>query len=992
MRGKISLTDVGIAYRKAKADIFYSSRPRIKELFTYESSINENLVNLQRIINEGKTPCIPKNSWTLVPKKIENDHHERNFTTSDPEFMWNRIKHSAKSRNMKINPEFRIMEALSIDYHIFSAIWINKVGHKFEEKLTDSARGNRLRRYKNNDINPLSLGTTIPYLYPYCKWRDDALTSISSELELNKSIVTITADGLSFYHNIDVRFMLDENFIDKIGVKLNDKERILHKNFIDSLHSWANDTPLKRGLPVGLTASSIIANVALFEFDKLIIEEVSPLYYGRYVDDIIIVMENTSKFQEPSEIWDWIINRMQGTLAWVNDTEKSNLKYSQNYLHHSDIVFSDSKGKTYFLSGKNGLHILKYIKHAVMSRTSEWRAFPSLPSQPDALESMLISIIQNGDTPTDSLKKENNASTIRAKFALKLRDIESYSRALPPDAWQPTRHAFLNAFTQHILILPTFFEFYNYLTRVLSLSTHCGDFEHLHKMLNALHAILKELNTCNCSINAVQECEKTKTIISRFKDNITSEIHDSIISSFPIKLTSKNKKAWKDVFTSPHHLFKIHDVDAIREAHKSYIKCDLAYRPLKQYILSPHFSGNNRRQLPRKDLANQKTKDIAHLLPPCVIEGCTALASALNTSFSKNIPSGIAFPVRPLSLHDIYITHNDPFSHSGRKSIAKILIAMRGFNPEDLLPLRNKKNIVSITTRDDKPKVVSIAIASWQTKLSSWLASVSRHPDPDTHRWDRFNHLLNQILKSPNAPQYLILPELSVPAHWFLGAIGKLSSKKISLISGIEYLHRKPNTVHNQVWAALPHNALGFPASMIYRQDKQRPALHEEHEIWRVAKKILKPELQAWTSPPIVKHGNFYFSTLICSELTNIKYRAELRGKIDALFIPEWNQDTDTFNSLVESAALDIHTYIIQCNDRQYGDSRIRSPHKDSWMRDVVRVKGGIEDYFVIGEIDPQALRAFQSAARSPKGPFKPVPDGFEILRARKILPSPDTL
>jgi hypothetical protein len=126
----------------------------------------------------------------------------------------------------------------------------------------------------------------------------------------------------------------------------------------------------------------------------------------------------------------------------------------------------------------------------------------------------------------------------------------------------------------------------------------------------------------------------------------------------------------------------------------------------------------------------------------------------------------------------------------------------------------------------------------------------------------------------------------------------------------------------------------------------------------------------------------------VCSELTNISYRASLRGKVDAIFVPEWNQDTDTFHSLVESAALDVHAYIIQCNDRQYGDSRIRAPYKDSWKRDVLRVKGGITDYCVIGEIDVLALRRFQSSFRSPKEPFKPVPDGFEISYDRKVLPA----
>src|SRR5690554_3587552 len=67
---------------------------------------------------------------------------------------------------------------------------------------------------------------------------------------------------------------------------------------------------------------------------------------------------------------------------------------------------------------------------------------------------------------------------------------------------------------------------------------------------------------------------------------------------------------------------------------------------------------------------------------------------------------------------------------------------------------------------------------------------------------------------------------------------------------------------------------------------------------------------------------------MICSELTNIRYRGDLRGKVDALFVSEWNPDTDTFSSLIESSALDIHAFMIQSNNRTYGNSRILMGNK----------------------------------------------------------------
>ncbi len=60
----------------------------------------------------------------------------------------------------------------------------------------------------------------------------------------------------------------------------------------------------------------------------------------------------------------------------------------------------------------------------------------------------------------------------------------------------------------------------------------------------------------------------------------------------------------------------------------------------------------------------------------------------------------------------------------------------------------------------------------------------------------------------------------------------------------------------------------------------------------------------------------------------------------------------------------------------------------ESWQRDLLRVKGGIADYCVIGEIDVQALRQFHSSYHAAANPFKPVPDEFEICFGRDVLPA----
>lgn len=351
----------------------------------------------------------------------------------------------------------------------------------------------------------------------------------------------------------------------------------------------------------------------------------------------------------------------------------------------------------------------------------------------------------------------------------------------------------------------------------------------------------------------------------------------------------------------------------------------------------------------------------------------------------KELAHGLLFATRPFNLPEVSVLGSAANPESRGSDERSVVRALRGFNLGDKMPFTDHQGVVQVPDGTVSPRY-GIAVSSWKTRLDSWTASVTRSPDPDTERYARLNRLLDGVIANPRHSRYLILPELALPAHWFVRIARKLQGRGISLISGIEYLHASRGRVRNQVWAALSHDGLGFSSFVIYRQDKQRPSLHEEQELQRLAGARMTPA-KRWETPPIIQHGGFRFALLVCSELTNVGHRAALRGQVDALFVPEWNPDTESFNALVESASMDVHAYIIQCNDREYGDSRIRAPYKDSWMRDLLRVKGGVADYCVLGEIDVHSLRQFQSSHRSPGKPFKPVPDGFEIHFDRRVLP-----
>jgi hypothetical protein len=133
----------------------------------------------------------------------------------------------------------------------------------------------------------------------------------------------------------------------------------------------------------------------------------------------------------------------------------------------------------------------------------------------------------------------------------------------------------------------------------------------------------------------------------------------------------------------------------------------------------------------------------------------------------------------------------------------------------------------------------------------------------------------------------------------------------------------------------------------------------------------------------VYAHRGFCFSVLICSDLTDIAHRNRLRGDVDALFVLEWNPDVRTFSSIVEATASDLHAFVAQVNNREYGDSRVRAPAKVEHERDVIQVKGGCTDFYVLGKIDYRQLRREQ-VSRQPRD-FKPTPIGFRVSAFRKI-------
>lgn len=1005
----ITEADLGIAYRKAKADLYYERTvPYMREIYKYERNLAANLRSLYEKLQSGNLDWMQHPSffgtWSLIPKGIDPkeapDDPGCHCLRSDPAELWQSIVENYRDKGKKPKAEFRQVGRHSIDFHIISALWILKVGHVYDSILGEEAYGSRLRRKHDDEslgeINPYSIGTFKHYLHYYRSWRENGLKAMSRGIEDGKRVIAITSDLRQFYHQLSPRFLSDPEYLTSFGLdyRFDQDHFTFTAGMIDAIEAWAKTTPLHKnaphvGLPVSLSASRLIANVSLVELDRIIKQELQPLYYGRYVDDIILVLEDTHNLKSAREIWDFIEKKTDGVLSVLNGDSPGGLavKFSREYLGDSDLRFMGSKQKTFLLKGASGKALVDSIRNQINKQASEWRRLPELEEQPDMVVTALLEACGDDGKAVDSLRKADDLSLSRAGFAICLRDFEAFEQDLTSENWALQRKTFFDAVCRHFLSLPKLFDYAPYIPRLAGLAMACRDYEAVKNLLVCLKESLKKIESdCLTSIAGLDKEEPAA--VNRWREHLVISLYEALVAAI-----SPSHKADSDQIEEVLNELPLTSERVMRSARTLFTRAqywfslDLARRPLRMRFMPYIQEQECWEEIPSAQNYNEMRDDTLFTSLPW--NGAESFYRLLPKGKDAGpMPLAMLFPTRPFNVGELFMLAPEKIGDS--ETIQEWTMAFRGFQSTGELPQwsggkRNRKNgdVLFVSSPDNHDKV-RFALGSLLTMDESWEASVMANKDPDAKRYRRINDLVNGVIETPTKPHYLLLPELSVPPKWFPRIAMKLAHQGISLIAGVEYLHHglRKKKVANQTWASLLTDFVGFMLPIFYRQDKADPALHEEDDLWKKAGVKMSP--LGKPLKPIISHGGFYFTILVCSELTNIEYRTVVRGNVDALLVPAWNKDIDTFSSLIESSALDIHAYIVQSNNRKYGDSRIRVPHRDSWMRDEIRVKGGIDDYAVIGEINIDALRKFQSYHRSPDGPFKPIPDGFVIHPLRK--------
>lgn len=1051
------IEDLLIAYRKAKADCFFENTfPTAIKFAEYEQNL---LANLNGLLKQLKTDKGFKNnnklmgSFRLLPKKLSTT--KKSDTTENGHVHFSKPEKAVENlfNNYDIVPEFRIVGDFPVETHIISALWINMIGHKFDGKLDDSCYGARLKRIHNdelfadNDEKPFhisSIGSFVPYFQPYQKWRNDGLTSIRDELKKDRDVIAVSLDLKSYYHCLDPLAISKVALHKALNLELTNKEKDFTKQLAQFLKNWAEGATkfgqtiggkasnINGGLVIGLTCSRIISNVLLHRWDKLVLEKLSPIHYGRYVDDMFLVLRDTGTVSSNLDLMKLIQVRMgkKVILQKPKDQKVWEIRQGKSIQGNSVISLQSDKQKLFILHGRAGIDLLDSIEEEIYELSSEHRLMPSPDQLEHSIAAKVLSAAGNVGENADTLRRADGLTICRLGWALQLRHVETLARDLPPNQWKEQREEFYLFAHNHILRADNLFAHFNYLPRLLGFAISMNEWEQAErvavKSYRAIDTLASEVNKDkNVRINGydakVQEdlWDYIKGTLTWLFIDAATRYHDP--SKLFLGEPSRKKKRLANLFltqivttlTDFKALLELSfDVADFEEKAPLVAAADLAKEAYKYILNSP----SAEKLVGKRDA--KKEKDILKLMANSGLVDIEIFELFINSTRKTRlgmVTSGkkindsylpYLFPTRPLSPAEISELAPECVglsSASSKTSIyspaviwAKYTQVLRGvwIKPTLLATERDSNNTESKKHRrylrigtGSKEKVV-VALTNLRTEETDWAATACNNPNLSHKRYQKISKLVNDVLKLSPRPDYVLFPELSIPLRWLNSIVSRLSAVGISLIAGTEYRHRDVNKIRSEAVLVLADNRLGYPTFVKIWQPKIEPAVGEDKELTTKFGKVW--DISNKSQKPVYIHNGFNFGVMICSELQNSKDRIKFQGTVDALMILSWNRDLDTFSSLIESAALDVHAYTILVNNRQYGDSRVRSPAKEGFLRDIARLRGGDNDFVVTATLDIDSLRAFQSRAKrwpAEGDKFKPVPEGFKLSKDRRKLP-----
>lgn len=902
---------------------------------------------------------------------------------------------------------------LPIEGHILSVLWIIKSGFVLDKRLYNNCYANRINDTLIDSIlnnkNIFSPFLFHPYYEKYSSWRDNALNSITTLLKDNKNAIMLSLDFKDYYYRSLIDFKrLNDDIIDS-----KEKINVPHTDFDEKLNSFIekvfncyslkfkrifdkNNEENLPMIPLGFLPSLIIANWNLQGFDQSILEDINPFYYGRYVDDVLIVMESHEKSELHGEqhINELSLNKfIEKYLTYKHENPHNNIfkknnsdwmlcdihvhNNEENYYPYNNLKIQNDKLKIYKFSYKCSDVILKNFRKEIYKNSSEFRLMHGFESIIDELEDNIYQINYR-----ESINKLNDIENVKInKFEISkiLTRLNIASKNMSNTISMDIVKEILNAFNGKSL------EFFSLWEKLFSFLYINNKFEEL--CLYCLD-IINEISTISFCIKDNNSQKETFDFLLKdidetynIKNSLFKFLYFSLVRTFSLKSFNENNYHFKRLLT--HINENTFDNYNYKKDIKMILFSLMQNNNLMKYPLQNAYmvyKNNDNYNLIKTN--NGDYDEFLGIYPRFIKLHEFILYNINKELFKKNCD---------LNYINDSINLYYKYNFEDKGNINEIKEGC-GLNVKDICNLNCnmcKKEHMSynyackvFNIGTDIKQRIKVGLLNTKLEEKDIADRIKKIPNLSNKRFDMLKKLINESIKKE--VDLLLMPEMYIPYEW-IGELVKISKDhQMAIIFGVEPIESE-GYVGNYIMMAFPFiiNEKYYESTLFYRL-KNHYAPSEIKLLKTYGKELIRTEKDFYY---LFNWNNVYIAPYYCFEITDISSRNIFKSWCDIITVSEFNKDVNYFNGIGESLSRDLFCYCIKSNTSEFGGNVIIQP-SSSENKYLINLKGGDDDYVVTCNLDINILRenAIKDDVYDKENTFKPKPPGLDMTIIKKRM------
>lgn len=1056
------------AYRKYKTFIYYdgyssiqrmelSNFERFPKIFDDEYEINEFFIELARIIlDEEEFDDLAD----FICDKIDVISFPKHV--KEPDKKSKEVIRNFHLKNFDMDRLHYFID-LPIVGQILGVLWILRCGYLLDDKLYKNCYGNRLNKnllgnlknkrsdyYTNRKCSDFTPFLFVPYYQNYESWRDNGLESVNSLLDVEKNAIMISLDLKEYFYRSLIDF--DElkkdladtkkyingkyNYLDERSEEdeINDIIDELLTNFVEKVfYTYSGrfdrqydeethgkiDTDKYPMIPVGFLPSLIISNWNLQGFDQAIIENVRPNYYGRYVDDILIVLGSHEKSEShglqqiEDDTFDKLIERYLTDKRYpkthifkkekINDDMIYRI-YNQSFdnsqktkisYHYEGLEIQDSKLKTYFFSHNYSNAMIENFKKEIRKNSSEFRLMHDMDSIKQDFKENLYKI--NYKESINKIRDINNVEVNKFEISKILSRINWISSDTTDNVDDELIKDMIDAFKGKIfdyltlwdklftlLILNNKYRQLGDLVRYIQKSTLNITYEamegnsydyYIKKVQNDADAVkpylMKYLYSTLCRVFSLKYNSKVRSVI----DDIKLDFNNGIDIRFPNQISNFLYASMQNNSFMRYPLMDLSDIyddfeniiffDLVDPKENCNIKffngfCYPRFIKLHECIL--HTINNE--LFPSEDdderdfgFINELFKDDPELLELLLNSKEGYLENSVNFYQKQNFDNDVR-------MYENYIKRKCELDCGNDAHCPLKIYGKTQFKDVNIVRIKGKHK-----------NRLKVGLLNTNIGYDDFERRILGKPNLSSKRFDKIKLLINDAIKKN--VDLLVMPEMYIPYEWIESIVKVSKDHQMAIIFGVEPVEHD-GEIGNYIMMAMPfifndkyHECvLMYRSKNHYSPDEIRQFERYEKKIKDERDDIAKYYMCIWNDIHIVPY---------CShEIASVDDRSIFKSCCDIVTVSEFNRNTKYINDIVESLPRDLFCYCIKSNVTGYGGSSIIQP-ASSDDKYLINLKGGEDDYIVTHDLDIEKLRksAIQSDKIGGSSNFGPKPPGF---------------